>query len=240
MKNLFYLLILASIGSILFSSCEKIEGIGPIVSEFRNKTDYAGLQISVCGQINFKVTPQYSIELRAHRNILDEIVTKVDGNALVIKWDKPIRDRNCEDITIQITGPDLKFIHSSGASNIDVEGAVKHHELDLQLSGSGNIDIEHTEITDEIVAHVSGSGNIKIRSGGVVDETDLFVSGSGNIDFGRLPMDYNTSHVGGSGRITVNVLKSLEALISGSGDVYYYGNPRVTSKISGSGRVKQL
>lgn len=240
MKNLFTSLLAVLFLMTSLTSCQKIEGVGPIVSEVRNKSGYQGLQISICGQTNYTIAPQYNLELRSQRNILDEIVTKVENGALVIKWDKPLKIVNCEDVTVNISGPDLKFLHSSGANDIHVIGNVKHSDLDLSISGSGNIDFDQVEILDQISAHISGSGNITIQSGGAVHETDLFLSGSGNLDFGRLPMENNTSTISGSGSIKVNVLKSLKAFISGSGDVYYFGNPRVESKISGSGRVKQL
>lgn len=240
MKSLFTWIALVLSIQVLLVSCQKIEGVGPIVSEIRNKTGYQGLQISICGQTTYTIAPQYSLELRAQRNILDEIVTKVENDALIIKWDKPLKVVNCEDVTVNISGPDLKFLHSSGANDIRVKGNVKQTDLELTISGSGNMNFDQIEVTHHISAHISGSGNIIINSGGAVQESDLFLSGSGNLDFGRMPMDHNTSTISGSGSIKVNVLKSLKAIISGSGDVYYYGNPHVESRISGSGRVKQL
>jgi hypothetical protein len=220
------------------SSCEKIEGYGPILSEVRNHKNFEGLRVSICGQVNFQVAPEYKVEVLAQANILDELITKVDDGDLVLKWDHPLRVRNCEDVTVNIKGPDLSRILSSGSSDIKVTGEVRERDLELDLSGSGSMAIQEAIITDRIKAHLSGSGEIYIDRG-KTDETELYVSGSGEIDFSKIESLENQSHISGSGSILVNVKEFLEAHISGSGDVYYLGDPRIDAKISGSGRVKK-
>ncbi len=237
MKNIkLFLSICITIGFL--TSCEKIEGTGPIVSEVRNVKNYQGLRLSICGQINFQVSPVYHVELLAQENILNEIVTKMESNDLSIKWDHPIRVRNCEDITVNITGPDLDNVQISGANDLIVTGEVAHRNLDLAISGSGNIKMQDVLIDDNIKTEISGSGRIYMNHGRA-HSTSIYVSGSGETDLGKVLTKKNTSYISGSGRVVVNVAEYLEAHISGSGDVYYYGNPRVDAKVSGSGRVKQ-
>ncbi|MBK6477525.1 MAG: DUF2807 domain-containing protein [Saprospiraceae bacterium] len=239
MKKIYLFVVLALISVLSFSSCEKIEGHGPIISEIRNRTGFEGLRVSVCGQINFQVSPLYKVEVLAQANILDELETKVDGAALEIKWSHPLRVRNCEDITINISGPKLRFISNSGSSDIQVLGFVSHPTMELTSSGSGSINIDQIEISDELEAKISGSGQIFIASG-LADRSTLYVSGSGEMDLSQVETAINNSHISGSGNVTVKVSEYLEAHISGSGDVYYYGRPRIETKISGSGRVKGL
>ena len=43
----------------------------------------------------------------------------------------------------------------------------------------------------------------------------------------------------GAGRVVVNAAKTLDVEISGAGTVDYLGNPEVTKKVSGAGRVKR-
>lgn len=239
MKNFFFYLIALMSGLALLPSCEIIEAEGPVVTEFRNKTNFDGIKISICGQVNFQVAPQYKVEVQAPRNILDEMETKVENRALVIKWDNNVRIRDCEDVTVNLSGPDLKFIFNSGSSDIRVMGAVKHANLELVVSGSGSIDMDYAEIAQEIEAQVSGSGHVEIKDG-KADENKLHTSGSGYIDMRHVPVKEADTHVSGSGMISVNVEDYLEAHISGSGDVYYYGDPRINSKVSGSGKVRRL
>lgn len=236
MKSVYFIIL--SIYVVLLPSCEKIEGYGPILSEVRNHKNFGGLRVSICGQVNYQIAPDYLVEVLAQANILDELVTKVEDDDLVLKWDHPLRIKNCEDITVNIKGPYLNKIVSSGSSDIKVTGEVREADLDLDISGSGSIAIQEALITDQLTAHLSGSGEMFIGSG-KADITRLYVSGSGEIDFGKIESLENQSHISGSGSIVVHVQEFLEAHISGSGDVYYSGNPRVNAKISGSGRVKK-
>lgn len=236
MKSFLFIALLGI--TLLTTSCEKISGVGPIRSEIRNHKNYDGLRVSVCGQLNFQLSQTYSVEILAQDNILDELESRVSDGDLVFKWSHPLRIRNCEDITINVKGPDLKRILNSGATDIAVRGEVDEKNLDITLSGSGIVDMQDVLIENEITIHLSGSGGTYIKNG-KADETKLFVSGSGEIDLGKVVTNEAESHISGSGSITVNVKNYLEAFISGSGDVYYFGNPEVNSKVSGSGRVKK-
>jgi hypothetical protein len=51
--------------------------------------------------------------------------------------------------------------------------------------------------------------------------------------------DHYSVKISGSGKCKINVGDSLEANISGSGSVYYKGDPdKIRSNVSGSGKVK--
>ncbi len=229
------------IGIVLLGlhSCEIIDGFGPVITEIRQKSGYEGLRVTICGQVNFTIAPEFKVEVKAQENILDELETSIERDALVLRWSKPWRIHDCDEVTVNISGPDLKFIQSSGSADIDVFGKIAHNDLELSISGSGSIDIDEAIIRDDLSAHVSGSGDMYIHKGSA-KFSELKLSGSGEIDLSNLITDANTSHVSGSGKIVINVIKSLEAFISGSGDIYYYGNPHIDSKISGSGKVRAL
>jgi len=237
-KAVIYLSLLLG-GLLILPSCEKIEGEGPVVSEIRNRTGFVGLKVSICGQINFPVAPQYKVEVFAQRDVLEVLQTKVDDDVLEIKWSKPVNIRNCNDIVLNISGPKLRSIHTSGSSDIDVSGAVVESTLELGISGSGSIEIEHAEINNAVDIRVSGSGNVEI-DGGHTKQSEIFLSGSGNIELAKFNMDNADCNISGSGNITVKVSNFLDAHISGSGDIYYYGSPKIESKISGSGKLRQL
>lgn len=237
-KAVIYLSLLLA-GLMILPSCEKIEGEGPVVSEIRNRTGFEGLKVSICGQVNFQVANQYKVELFAQRDVLEVLQTKVDDDILEIKWSKPVNIRNCNDIVLNIAGPDLKSIFTSGSSDIDVSGPVVESTLELGISGSGSIEIDYAEITNAIDVRVSGSGNVDIE-GGKTKQSEIFLSGSGNIELAKFKMDNADCNISGSGNITVNVANFLDAHISGSGDIYYYGSPKIESKISGSGKLRQL
>ena len=238
MKRLAFLSLAIS-GLVLFSSCEKVVGEGPVVTENRAINGFQSLQVSISGKVNFKVDPVVSLDLRGQQNVLDVIQTNISGNELIIKVRDGKRIKGNEDIEINITGPSLQSIHLSGSAELGVTGSLVASTLDLRVSGSGNMLVQETQLSNRLSANVSGSGNIKIVSG-VGKEEELKVSGSGNIDFTGLQAEKAITEISGSGNIRVKLSQALDAHISGSGSVLYLGNPVISSHISGSGSVRPI
>ena len=66
------------------------------------------------------------------------------------------------------------------------------------------------------------------------------INGSGNINTRDVDADDVYTDISGSGDISVTALNMLDARISGSGDIDYWGNPpTVKLDVSGSGRVRK-
>jgi Putative auto-transporter adhesin, head GIN domain len=101
--------------------------------------------------------------------------------------------------------------------------------LELEAAGSGSISTLTAIEVAKISAKNSGSGNINL-SGGITGITELnaLVAGTGSIQSFFLYTKNTNATILGSGNIECNVLANLNAKISGSGNVFYRGNPTVT------------
>src|SRR3982750_3169112 len=71
---------------IVFSSCEKVTGDGPVVTETRNIVNYSGVDLRVSANVYFREDPNFKVEISAQRNILEEMETYVSDNTFVIKF----------------------------------------------------------------------------------------------------------------------------------------------------------
>jgi hypothetical protein len=238
MKKL-VLVLLPILSAIFLSSCEKVVGEGPIVTETRSVTNFKKISVNISGVINYSIGPVYKVELQAQQNILDILQTNLSGDELVLKVKEGKRLKTHEDIVINITAPYVQRINLSGSANLFVTGDVENNEMDLKVSGSGNIKIQKVAITEKLIATISGSGGIFIQSGTCKNE-HLKISGSGKIDLADILSEKATTEISGSGDMLVNLSQSLNATISGSGSVLYKGNPVITTHISGSGKVQPL
>jgi len=238
MKKLIILLA-AAVSIFMFSACRKISGEGPLQSELRSVGNFSGVSIGVSGRVNYKIAPEYKVEIIAQRNILDIIqISKVNGhldinskNGFIIKRDT--------DIEINISAPEAGYLHMSGSASMMVTGSIVQPNIDISVSGSGSIFVDKVTITNKIDATISGSGSIKVKEGTAIEE-DIHISGSGNIKLDGVDADKAVVSISGSGNTHVKLGQSLNASISGSGSVYYFGNPRVSAHISGSGKVMPL
>jgi hypothetical protein len=86
-------------------------------------------------------------------------------------------------------------------------------------------------------AKLTGNGTLQV--GGTTSDQSINISGSGKYDGEKLASKTAVIKTTGSGGAAVQVSDSLDATISGSGGVTYVGNPTVTQKSNGSGKVTQ-
>jgi hypothetical protein len=223
---------------LLITSCEKINGEGPVITETRDVSGFSGIDFRIGGDVYFKKDSVYKVEVSAQRNILDKLETYVSEGSLVIKPSNGIHIRSYKDVTVMVSGPELNRLRVSGSGNISTSDAFTTSSLDVDVSGSGKITV--ADITAGYAdLKISGSGDIKIQNGAITEER-LKISGSGSIDLSNVTAEKATTTTSGSGDIRLQVSQSLDATISGSGSVYYKGNPVIDTKISGSGKVTHM
>lgn len=235
MKNKTFI-IAAVISLFAFSSCEKVTGEGPVITETRPVNGFKKISVSISGKVNYYISPDYSIQIQAQQNILDILQTNKVGDELVLKFQDGKRVRSHEDIIVNIHAPYAEGVNLSGSGEFNLWSMVRAEDMKLRISGSGNIFISDIDLSDELEANVSGSGNIIVNNGNTKRES-LRISGSGNIRTANVFAETATTEISGSGDIELRAQKKIDATISGSGSVFYKGNPVILTKISGSGKV---
>jgi hypothetical protein len=194
-----------------------------------------------------------SLSIEAEDNIMPLLVTRVNGNELVLTTQPNQNINPTKPVVYNLTVKDLNALSLKGSGNITAEpiqsdkmdlslqgsGNIKLKELNagdlsMELDGSGNIDIDQLT-TGTIRSSVNGSGDIQLA--GTADSQDISFSGSGNYRAGDLESDSVQVDIPGSSDITVWVNKDLKANIDGSGTIRYYGKPTVNQTGNGSGKL---
>ena len=115
----------------------------------------------------------------------------------------------------------------------------------LTINTKSNTSLSITELTIDVYlpelqrVTISGSGNVIIGSG-KGSTLDINLSGSGNIDAKDFQVHNTQVTMSGSGIVRVWAIDSLNAKVSGSGNLIYQGNPSVIStSITGSATIKK-
>jgi hypothetical protein len=113
-------------------------------------------------------------------------------------------------------------------------------KLGFKTGTSINNDNTEVNITMPVLAGIisKGSSNITIGSGST-DEFAATINGSSEINAFGMQANKAALEINGSGTIRLSVKDLLTAKISGSGVIYYKGNPSVNSSITGSGRLQK-
>lgn len=215
---------------------EKMEGNGHVIKETRNLSGYTAVSSAGSWDVMIAYGESNNIEVEGDENLLPYIETRVEDGKLVISSKKHINLRSKHKITIYISMTKVTGVSLSGSGDIIGNGKFENAgRTEFKLSGSGSIQLSFQKIREADLG-ISGSGNIRLT--GTAESVQSRISGSGNVDCSQLISDRASVYVSGSGNTKVNVNTSLEAHISGSGNIYYSGAARSLEKhISGSGRI---
>lgn len=234
-----------------------IEGNGNIRTEEREATSFNAIANETSFHVVYVQGVEYSITVEAESNIMPFIETDIRGGTLEINT---IRGTHClrygTQPVITVTAPFITELVNAGSGDI-VAGKLEGEEVKIVASGSGDI-FTGTVGSEDVSVVVSGSGNI--MTGDIA--TDAFratlsgsgdltlsgetltgryvVSGSGSVFSVNLVMESAVVTMSGSGSVHATVNDQLDAVISGSGNIYLRGDPAVNLTRTGSGRVIEL
>lgn len=227
--------------AFFFGSCnvsfsgDSLSGNGNVKTETRNVGNFNAVKTSGSIDIEISQGDTYSVSVEDDENILPVIVTEVQGGTLNIHY-KSNTSINNDHAKVHVTAPSLDKITSSGSADIMINDVVKNErQIEISVSGSGNI--KGGVDAPKVFASIGGSGNVSLS--GRTKDFEGKVSGSGDLNCGDLQSENATVSVSGSGNVHVFASVSLKARASGSGDVYYRGNPASPEiHTSGSGSVQ--
>jgi hypothetical protein len=226
---------ISNIGSIQFGDFagESITGSGNVITEPRQVSNFDSVEFSIPGKLSIQQGSSESLTISAEDNIIPLLVTNVSGGTLTIRYKPGYSIHSIRSPEFVLMVKDLKDIGVSSSGSVSVR-ALKTGNLNLTISSSGSIIIDTLQ-ANNITARISSSGDISLK--GNANQLNLRISSSG--DFQAADLQINSADVGisSSGNATLWVVKDLKANISSSGDVYYYGSPTVSQRITSSGKV---
>jgi hypothetical protein len=202
------------LGLITIGNCNPnaIHGSGVSKTESRAVGSFSKIDLSGSPEVRVAVGSDTSVAVTADDNILPIIETKVEGDTLRINSKQSYS--TSLGVKVNITVPSLNGVSISGSGDIKVTG-LKAGDMDVSVTGSGNLTL----------------------SGGV-DGLHARIVGSGDLRAGELAAKRVRVAVTGSGDAAVRATEELDASVTGSGDVRYFGHPhQVRRSVTGSGNI---
>lgn len=226
---------------VSFSSCyifgyKKIKGNGIYTTDQRNISAH---KIKVEGNIDIQIaqSSDAGVTIKADANLLEHIITELDGEWLVIRTKRKYKLVSNNPILVVVNTELLKALNLTGKCN--AKGLTKFEggdELKIKIAGSG--DVKLAVNTPNVEASIAGVGNISLE--GETKNSTIKISGSGDFEGKNLKAENVKIKIAGSGNASVYASNQLKINIAGSGDVEYIGNPNIDQNISGSGSIKPL
>ena len=167
-------------------------------------------------------------------------------------------------VSMEVELPEFEGVSVTGTCNVDIvtgeTQAVEFHAQQEVLNVLRYEVIDHIlhigfkpdytvntskEISASIVipnvsfASITGAGDFSLE-GAKQEVLDIHITGTGNVSAFDMEVNDCTIRISGAGNCDVNVIESLDVLISGVGMVFYLGQPALTSNISGVGNISPV
>ncbi len=223
-----YLLLLGAL-TLGITSCEDEFGIEEIETIY-DTVPFDRIRLETSSNVRIIQSNTFQVVVRGQKRDVNDTDVRVSNDRLIIEEHGHID----EDHLIKIYVPEISELTSIGSSLVYGESEFQQNRsMDLELIGSGEIDMYVD--TDHLDVLLSGSGYIYLE--GLVDNADFDISGSGWIRSFNLNTDFSDVRIDGSGSAEVFVDTDLDAVIAGSGNIYYKGHPTISSTITGSGKL---
>lgn len=188
------------------------KGSGVTASETRTVPSFTAVDLAGTNEMTVQVGQPQQVIVRADENLLDQVVTEVDGGVLVVSDRGSFTTRSPMSVTVTV--PSLRSATLSGTGQLVVTGVA----------------------ADTFTARLPGTGTMV--ASGRADRVDVSVSGEGALMLDSLLATDATVTVGGAGSVAIHASGSLRATVSGTGSVVYTGHPHSVSKtVTGVGSV---
>ena len=218
-------------------SADLVAGSGKEVALPRAVGSFTALRVDSSVDVVAHQASAPAVTVRADDNLQPLVETVVEGGTLVVRLRQGKGFRSHHKVVVDVAFTTLTATQQHGSGDLRI-ASVSGPRLDATISGSGDLQIDDAKLGSFSVS-VAGSGDVTIS--GSADEARFAVAGSGDIDATHFTVRRVTAAISGSGDARLNASESLDARVSGSGDVSYSGHPReVSRKVSGSGSIEPV
>lgn len=205
-------------------------------TETRAVSGYEAIDWQGVGELTINQDGREGVVLEAEPRLLSRIRTEVRNGTLVLHFaegsfttEAPIR--------FAVSLKSLRRLTASGSGDIRI-GRLTTPGLTLRLDGAGDLVIDELA-SDRLDLRVEGSGSVTIASGEVGEQV-VEIDGSGSYHGEAMRSERCRLTISGSADASVYVRRALDIRVSGSGDVRYRGEPRVTQSIDGAGSIERI
>ena len=210
---------------------DSIVGSGKVIREKIDVGSFQGVKPML--QANLYVTQDGTniLEIEAYENLFDIIETSITNGILNIKTTRHIdtsfpKGFFKKSVNIYVSMDKITDLTMAGSGKLLGQTEINSDALNIVCSGSGKVDLNLKAI--RLSTKLSGSGTINLK--GTATEHDLILSGSGRIKAYDLITEKTKAIISGSGSANVNASKELSSRVSGSGKIRYKGDPKIISQ----------
>ena len=225
---------LALLPLALLSACQIAVGNGVSASETREVPAFERVADTTSVDVAVEAGPEASVLVTCDENLLPLVITDVQGDTLRIRTQDDMDLDPRVDCRVDVTVPALLGLVASGSGDLSASGDLTGFE-EATCTGSGDLVAEGIASDD---VHLESTGSGDLTASGTTSTLGVDSTGSGGVDARDLLAGCVSVLCTGSGDVQVSASTSLDATLTGSGDVEVWGNPADCNvQTTGSGEV---
>jgi hypothetical protein len=211
---------------------------GDFITEDRDVLPFEKINLNNNVDLIIDPNPVTYIKVSAGDNLIDGVITEIEGNTLYIRNENRCNWMRSFDNKLRVTVGvnNLTSIDYYGSGDISCIDTIRSPEFEFNnWNGSGSIDFILNSSTAHLNNHI---GRCDIHAHGIVGVCYIYVNDVATLDASNLTTYYNYITNKSTGDCRINVKQELGAEIKYSGNIYYTGNPlSVIQTISGDGKL---
>ena len=204
-------------------------GNGKVVEQDRDISGFNAIKVSDGIDLFITQGGTEAVKVKADENLLDKVVTRLEGQKLIVEVKGSIRQ--AEALDVYVTIEDLEALYASGGSDVYAEEGLTLDELKLYCSGGSDT---HLKLEVGTLYCQTSGGSDAILSG-QVDNMEIETSGGSDFrgkDLKAINCKLRTS---GGSDARVYVTGEIEMDASGASDIFYKGGAKVIRQRSSGG-----
>ena len=237
--NLFFLTLILNLIMLTASNtnAQKITGDGNVVKETRSIGSFS--EITTEGVVNVYLSQgsTESVVVEADKNLIAYIITKSDGDKLVIKTRDELEVEKSTKMNVYVTLKNITKLENNNVGKLETVNQLNLNTLNIDNNsvGSTKLDLKCSDLKVDF----NSVGNLTLT--GEITKVSIDHNGVGNVNAEELSADIVKIDNNGVGNAEVNCNKELYMNLNGIGNISYKGNGVVKElNISGMGKVKKM
>lgn len=143
------------------------QGSGNLVTKTREIGSFDSIDVG--SAINLEVvvdeSAAASVTVTFDDNILDSVITRVEGDTLVIDLDGNLNLTGSANRVVSVGTPILESLTADGAADVIVSGSIA--SLKLDVSGASSVDLTDLAV-DDVDLNAGGASNVVVNATGVI------------------------------------------------------------------------
>ncbi|NQW29803.1 MAG: DUF2807 domain-containing protein [Ignavibacteria bacterium] len=217
--------------ALLYGCSSDTIGTGRTVEETRDLSSFSAVSISGPMTVFMHVASYHRVVVATDDNVISHITSFVRNDSLLIAVN--IAAPLFSTMTVHIYAPNITSIESDGTGAISVPDSLVGNEINVTSHATADIWI-HRVTAQKINAAMTSSGDVFFDESKTIS-LDLNLSGQGTFHAFTVKTDTATVNVSGSGNVELYVNNLLKGVHSGTGQIAYFGSPKVEIVVTGKG-----